>query len=196
MDITYRTARPEDAEAMARLDGSFTTHTVFEVVGGEAGFAVREVPVDPPVRKVFPQDEVEREAAGGAGGADGSGAAYEAGGAPEGDEQVFVALDGEVVCGFAAVTYAPWNRRVTVDDIEVSPTHRGRGIGRTLMEHASAFARERGAAHLWLEVSTLNAPAVHAYRSMGFALCGLDTALYDGTASAGEQALFMSRPCS
>lgn len=194
MDITYRTARPEDAEAIARLDGSFTTHTVFEVVGGEAGFSVREVPVDPPVRKVFPGDEAEDgdEGEGEGGAADTPDAV---GGAAECDERVFVALDGEAVCGFAAVTYAPWNRRVTIDDIEVSPAHRGRGIGRTLMEHAAGFARERGAAHLWLEVSTVNAPAVHAYRSMGFALCGLDTALYDGTASAGEQALFMSRPC-
>ncbi|MEU6863423.1 GNAT family N-acetyltransferase [Streptomyces sp. NPDC046876] len=188
MDITYRTARPEDAEGIARLDGSFTTHTVFEVAGGEAGFTVREVPVDPPVRKVFPDDTDQAED-------DAAHAPDAVGGPAEGDERVFVALDGEAVCGFAAVTYAAWNRRVTIDDIEVSPAHRGRGIGRTLMEHAAAFARERGAAHLWLEVSTVNAPAVHAYRSMGFALCGLDTALYDGTASAGEQALFMSRPC-
>jgi hypothetical protein len=28
---------------------------------------------------------------------------------------------------------------------------------------------------------------------MGFVFCGLDTSLYDGTQSAGEQALFMSR---
>jgi hypothetical protein len=28
---------------------------------------------------------------------------------------------------------------------------------------------------------------------MGFTFCGLDTSLYDGTESAGEQALFMSR---
>lgn len=27
----------------------------------------------------------------------------------------------------------------------------------------------------------------------GFTFCGLDTTLYDGTASTGEQALFMSR---
>ncbi len=185
MDITYRTALPEDAEAIARLDGSFTTHTVFEVVGGEVGFTVREVPVDPPVHKVFPGAEDDGE----------DGDPGECGEGAEADERVFVALDGGAVCGFAAVTYAPWNRRLTIDDIEVSPAHRGRGIGRGLMEHAAGFARERGAAHLWLEVSTVNAPAVHAYRRMGFALCGLDTALYDGTASAGEQALFMTRSC-
>lgn len=40
-----------------------------------------------------------------------------------------------------------------------------------------------------------DAPAIHAYRRMGFAFCGLDTALYDGTPSSGEQALYMSMPC-
>ncbi|MFJ2821294.1 GNAT family N-acetyltransferase [Streptomyces toxytricini] len=179
MDITYRTARPEDAEAIARIDSSFATGTVFEVTAGEEGFRVREVPVDPPLHKVFPD------------------AGEEAGGGSEGgDERVFVALDGAEVCGFAAVGYAAWNRRLTIDDIEVAPAHRGRGIGRALMELAAGFGRERGAAHLWLEVSSVNAPAVHAYRRMGFTLCGLDTALYDGTPSAGERALYMARPCT
>ncbi|MET9603500.1 GNAT family N-acetyltransferase [Streptomyces sp. NPDC006512] len=177
--VEYRTARPADRAAIEALDGSFHTATVFDVTVSETGFALAEIPVDPPLHKVFPPDE------------DGPGAAE---GGSE-DARTFVAVDGGVLCGFAAVTYAAWNRRLTVEDIEVAPGHRGRGIGRTLMEHAAAFARARGAAHLWLEVSSVNAPAVHAYRRMGFSLCGLDTALYDGTPAAGERALFMSRPC-
>ncbi|MCX5379824.1 N-acetyltransferase [Streptomyces sp. NBC_00091] len=183
--VEYRTARAGDREAMEALDGSFHTGTVFEVTRSEAGFALREVPVDPPLHKVFPpaqddegdEDDEDEDEDGGE------------------HSRTFVALDAGTLCGFAAVTYAPWNRRLTVEDIEVAPTHRGRGVGRALMELAAGFARERGAAHLWLEVSTVNAPAVHAYRRMGFTLCGLDTALYDGTPAAGEQALFMSRPC-
>ncbi|GHH43091.1 hypothetical protein GCM10018773_28520 [Streptomyces candidus] len=38
-------------------------------------------------------------------------------------------------------------------------------------------------------------PAVRAYRRMGFVLCGLDTSLYEFTASAGEYALYMRKPC-
>lgn len=60
---------------------------------------------------------------------------------------------------------------------------------------AAQFARERGAGHIWLEVTNINAPAIHAYRRMGFTFCGLDTTLYDGTPSQGEQALYMSMPC-
>ncbi|MFD0377169.1 GNAT family N-acetyltransferase [Streptomyces sp. NPDC127112] len=182
--VQYRTARPGDREAIEALDGSFRTRTVFEVESSATGFALREVPVDPPLHKVFPPDEPEEPEVADEPEEDGTGQA-----------RTFVALDGGTLCGFAAVRYAPWNRRLTVEDIEVAPAHRGRGIGRALMDLAAGFARERGAAHLWLEVSSVNAPAVHAYRRMGFTLCGLDTALYDGTPAAGERALFMSRPC-
>ncbi|MER5870715.1 GNAT family N-acetyltransferase [Streptomyces sp. NPDC002044] len=181
--IVYRLARPEDAGAIEALDSSFTTATVFEVTASDTGFALREVPVDPPVRKVFPPEEHDEQALGG-GGRDSAG-----------DARTYVALHGGRVRGFAAVGYGAWNRRLTVEDIEVAPDDRGRGIGRGLMECAADFARERGADHLWLEVSTVNAPAVHAYRRMGFAFCGLDTSLYGGTPAAGEQALYMSRPC-
>ncbi|WP_327734124.1 GNAT family N-acetyltransferase [Streptomyces nojiriensis] len=186
--IVYRLARPEDAGAIEALDSSFTTSTVFEVSdpgsgdGAGFGFLLREVPVDPPVHKVFPPEEHDEQVFGG-------------GKDSDADARTFVALDGDLLCGFAAVGYAPWNRRLTIEDIEVSPGHRGRGIGRALMECAERFARERGAEHLWLEVSSVNAPAVHAYRRMGFTFCGLDTALYGGTPAAGEQALYMSRPC-
>ncbi|MFF2193049.1 GNAT family N-acetyltransferase [Streptomyces sp. NPDC058157] len=191
--VEYRTARPGDRAAIEALDGSFRTRTVFEVESSADGFALREVPVDPPLHKVFPPEEPdEPDEPGGAGGA---GDAGEPQGDGTGHARTFVALDGGALCGFAAVRYAPWNRRLTVEDIEVAPAHRGRGIGRALMDLAAGFARERGAAHLWLEVSSVNAPAVHAYRRMGFSLCGLDTALYDGTSAAGERALYMSRPC-
>ena len=182
--IVYRLARPEDAGAIEALDSSFTTATVFRATVSEAGFTIREVPVDPPVHKVFPPEEHDEQGLGGTPGAD-----------VEGDARTYVALDGGALCGFVAVGYAAWNRRLTIEDIEVAPGHRGRGIGRALMEHADGFARERGAEHLWLEVSTVNAPAVHAYRRMGFDFCGLDTTLYAGTPAAGERALFMSRPC-
>ncbi|MER5968270.1 GNAT family N-acetyltransferase [Streptomyces sp. NPDC002055] len=191
---TIRTARPEDAAAIEALDGSFTTGTVFEVTATDNGFTLREVPVDPPLTKVFPEsedpedDRPEDERPG----AEGPGRDE----AEDADRRTFVAVgpDGGLV-GFAAVSHSAWNRRMAVEDIEVAPGHRGRGIGRTLMGHAVDFARERGAGHLWLEVTNVNAPAIHAYRRMGFTLCGLDTTLYDGTESAGEQALYLSLPC-
>ncbi|MFC7992630.1 GNAT family N-acetyltransferase [Streptomyces pilosus] len=175
----YRLATPEDTDALRALDSSFTTDTVFRVTVTADGFALREIPVEPPLTKVFPEDE------------------------PDGDDEddaescTFAAhcAAGDLA-GFVAVSYSGWNRRLTIEDIAVVPEHRGRGVGRALMGLARRFARERGAEHLWLEVTNINAPAIHAYRRMGFAFCGLDTTLYDGTPSRGEQALYMSTPCS
>ncbi|MEU2433694.1 GNAT family N-acetyltransferase [Streptomyces sp. NPDC007861] len=179
----YRTARPEDAEAIEALDGSFTTSTVFQVAVADDGFTFREVPVDPPLTKVFPEEESD--------GGDGDGAD----GKESGSRTVVAVGAGGELAGFTAVSYSPWNGRLTIEDIEVAPGHRGRGVGRALMGHAVAFARECGAGHVWLEVTNINAPAIHAYQRMGFAFCGLDTALYEGTASEGEKAIYMSMPC-
>ncbi|MFE2500384.1 GNAT family N-acetyltransferase [Streptomyces rubiginosohelvolus] len=182
-DTTYeiRTATPEDAGLVEALDGSFTTATVFHVETAEDGFTLRETAVDPPLTKVFPDDGDDST--------------------DEGDQELrkdptflAVAPDGSLA-GFVSVAYARWNRRLTIEDIEVAPDHRGRGVGRALMSRAEEFARERGAGHIWLEVTNINAPAIHAYRRMGFALCGLDTSLYEFTASAGEYALYLSKPC-
>ncbi|MFJ6613405.1 GNAT family N-acetyltransferase [Streptomyces sp. NPDC091289] len=178
-----RTARPEDAESVEALDGSFTTATVFRVEIAENGFTLRETPVDQPLTKVFPEDESD-------------GDDDEDDGSEDPDSPTFLALgaDGSLA-GFVSVSYGAWNRRLTIEDIEVAPGHRGRGVGRTLMARAEEFARERGAGQIWLEVTNINAPAIHAYRRMGFSLCGLDTSLYAFTSSAGEYALYMSKPC-
>ncbi|MET9452819.1 GNAT family N-acetyltransferase [Streptomyces cinerochromogenes] len=177
MDYEIRTARPEDIQAIDALDGSFTTRTIFQVAVTEDGFALEEIPVDPPIRKVFPAED-----------ADGGPAAEE-----DPNSRTFVAVgpDGRMA-GFAAVSYVPWNRRLAIEDIEVAPAHRGQGVGHALVGHAAEFARERGAGHIWLEVTNINAPAIHAYQRMGFTFCGLDTTLYDGTPSSGERALYMS----
>lgn len=173
----YRIAAPGDAEAIRALDDSFTTGTVFQVTVTGEGFALREIPVEPPLAKVFPEDNPD-------------------GDEDDADSRTFVAHDATGdLAGFAAVSYSGWNRRLTIEDIAVAPPHRGRGVGRALMGLAKEFARERGAGHLWLEVTNINAPAIHAYRRMGFAFCGLDTTLYEGTPSKGEQALYMSMPC-
>ncbi|WP_376770047.1 GNAT family N-acetyltransferase [Actinomadura luteofluorescens] len=94
----------------------------------------------PPIHKVFPADEDTR--------ADRD---------PE-SSQTVVAYSGDDLCGFVESSFEPWNRRLTICDIEVAPGWRGRGLGRTLMSHAFDFAEERGAGHVWLEVSNINAP--------------------------------------
>lgn len=175
--ITYREALPEDEDGMHAVDGSFRTDTVFEAHVTEDGVRLQATTVAPPIHKIFPPDT-------------------EPAGADDGTARTYVALDGDRVCGFVVTRYHSWNRRLTIADIEVSASHRRRGVGRGLMDRAVNVAREYGAGHVWLEVSNVNAPAVLAYRRMGFTLCGVDTSLYEGTESAGEWAIFMSKPCA
>ncbi|MEV8475340.1 GNAT family N-acetyltransferase [Streptomyces sp. NPDC051173] len=170
--VTYRAATSEDRKRAEAIDNSFTTDTVLEVTATDAEFRVTPVPVDPPVHKVYPDDEDETD----------------------GEEHVIVAIDTEGdVCGAITLAYATWNCRLHIADLRVSPPHRGRGIGTALMERALTHGRDLAARTAWLEVTNVNAPAVRAYRRLGFALCGLDTSLYVGTESEGEVALFMSR---
>ncbi|WP_369386912.1 GNAT family N-acetyltransferase [Streptomyces sp. CG1] len=174
--VVYRPARAEDFAAMAEIDGSFTTDSVFEVTAAAGVFTIRQTALDSPLHKTFPDESDDDD-----------------GGGDAEPTHTVVAVAGDELCGFLQASFAPWNARVTIRDIEVAPQWRGRGIGSSLMRHAFGFAREHGAVHVWLEVSNINAPAVRAYLRMGFVFCGLDTTLYDGTESAGERALFMSR---
>lgn len=51
--------------------------------------------------------------------------------------------------------------------IAVHPAHRGKGLGRKLMQHLEQDARSRGAVQMFLEMRSNN-PAESLYRSCGF----------------------------
>ncbi|UQI47139.1 GNAT family N-acetyltransferase [Streptomyces sp. HU2014] len=176
-EMAYRPALPRDFEDIEALDNSFTTGSVLEVTATEEGFRLRAVPVDPPLRKVYPAEDEGVEGLGG-----------------DDEARAVVAYDAGGLCGAVTFAHSAWNRRLLISDVRVAPHRRGQGVGSALMERALGQGRELGARTAWLEVTNVNAPAVRAYRRMGFALCGLDTTLYTGTASEGEIALFMSRP--
>jgi ribosomal protein S18 acetylase RimI-like enzyme len=55
-----------------------------------------------------------------------------------------------------------------VSDLGVTPSVRGRGVGRALLEAAETYARSRGAAELRIAVLEGNRPAAHLYESAGF----------------------------
>jgi ribosomal protein S18 acetylase RimI-like enzyme len=55
-----------------------------------------------------------------------------------------------------------------VQAVEVSPAHRGRGHGRTLMLAAEAACRAAGTAAVGLNVFTANTVAIRLYASLGY----------------------------
>jgi ribosomal protein S18 acetylase RimI-like enzyme len=73
-----------------------------------------------------------------------------------------------------------WNRFAIVWDIAVHPPFRRQGVGRSLMEQAIRWARERRLPGVMLEAQNINVSACRFYESCGFSLGGFDRHLYRG----------------
>ena len=173
--LTLRPLRwPEDREPLLALDTSFTTDSVYRVVASGLSFALEATPVAPSLRKVY----------------DLSG---EVDGLP-GFERVIIAEVGGELAGMAALKYEAWNRRAVLWHLYIGPAHRGRGVGRALVDAAVAAARQFPARCLWLETQSVNYGAIQFYQRVGFRCCGLDTTLYDLGGAAEEAAVFFARP--
>jgi len=94
----------------------------------------------------------------------------------EANGRVFVAEQDGTVVGFVAVLAAqrftelddPPGTYAFVTDVVIQASHRGRGIGRQLLQHAEAFARGAGATELRIGVLAENTVARRLYRSAGF----------------------------
>jgi ribosomal-protein-alanine N-acetyltransferase len=104
-----------------------------------------------------------------------------------------IARDGEAPVGFSL-------SRVVVDEAEllllaVTPEARGRGVGKTLLEHFHLCAVSRGARRLHLEVRDGNG-AVNLYQTSGFTLVGRRSRYYSGGDGQLYDALSLSRPAA
>ena len=72
-------------------------------------------------------------------------------------------------------------------DVAVDRNHRGKGIGKLLVERVLSDCRGREAAFVSLEVRESNLSAIHLYRQLGFIETGCRKAYYEN----GEDALLM-----
>ena len=80
------------------------------------------------------------------------------------EKEAFV---GIAVCkwGFSTFAGKPY---LNIHDLAVLPSHRGKGIGRTLMRKAEQIAKEAGCSKLTLEVHDSNEGAKRLYASEGY----------------------------
>ncbi|WP_326550714.1 GNAT family N-acetyltransferase [Micromonospora sp. NBC_01813] len=174
MEIRIRTVvGPAEIAALAGLDTSFSTTSVYRVAVREDGFGLSETPVPPLSRRYDLTEGVT------------------AGSRPW-DLYALAVADTRPV-GFMATTYERWNGRQVVNELHVAPAHRRRGLARDLLGLVAVTARENGAREIWLETQNVNIAAVRAYRRLGFALTGIDTTRYLPPYD-DEVALFMSAP--
>jgi GNAT superfamily N-acetyltransferase len=85
------------------------------------------------------------------------------------DRVTYVAEYGDRWIGMATgLVDSPDDSRLALVGMFVEPDARGRGIGVALIEAVVAWARERGAAHLYLWVTSTNRPAIALYQRCGF----------------------------
>lgn len=64
-------------------------------------------------------------------------------------------------------------------NLAVAESHRGRGLGRRLLDEVLDRARQQGVKSLYLEVRVSNAAAIELYRSVGFKDVGFRKKYYD-----------------
>ena len=171
--------RTRDRRAVEAIDTSFQTSTVYDVVTGARAIELVPRALAAPLTKRYAIGEVF---APWASWTDGWVATNE-----NGDEG-----DGGAVRGFATVEYEAWHERLVLWFLYVDPPWRRRGVGRALLERVEAHGQDLGATHVWLETSSVNAPAIAAYERLGYALCGADRLFY-GRYMPGEQAIYLAK---
>jgi ribosomal protein S18 acetylase RimI-like enzyme len=97
----------------------------------------------------------------------------------EADEPVGIAV---CFVGFSTFAAQPL---LNIHDLAVVPAHRGRGVGRLLLERVEARARGLGCCKLTLEVRADNHRAQRLYTQVGFG---------DGAFNQGARTWFLQKP--
>jgi len=73
--------------------------------------------------------------------------------------------------GFALyfTSYSTWlgHHGIRLEDLYVTPTHRGKGIGKALLAHLARIAVDQGCPRLEWDVLTWNTPAIRVYEAIG-----------------------------
>jgi GNAT superfamily N-acetyltransferase len=93
-------------------------------------------------------------------------------GATGADRVTYVAEDGNrwigLVTGIKETSDDPCQARFVLVSMFVEPGARRRGVGTGLVEAVTGWAREQGAARMYLGVTLTNWPAIQLYRRCGF----------------------------
>lgn len=93
------------------------------------------------------------------------------------DKAIFLAYADEECIG-QIVLRKDWNRYAFIEDICVSKTSRGQGIGTALIQSAVLWAKKVGLCGLALETQDNNLLACRFYAKSGFAIGAVNTMMY------------------
>ncbi len=172
--VRIEVVTPVDARvrSLRALDSSYVTDVVYRVDVSPNGFVLSRERVTPPLSERYD-------------------VLASCDGATPWDAVVLATSD-EGLAGFAATTYAEWNRRQVLNELHVAPHVRRTGIARRLVAEVDSIGRRNAAREIWVETQNVNAPAIEVYLRLGFRLTGIDVTLYPSP-SEGEVAVFLSK---
>lgn len=91
--------------------------------------------------------------------------------------RVFGLYAADELCGYLEVGDERHNR-LRIHNLLIEMPFRGRGYGRALLKFAQELCVAESFRELVLETQSCNDPAIHAYRSSGFKVMGLDLTHY------------------
>jgi GNAT superfamily N-acetyltransferase len=98
------------------------------------------------------------------------------------ERTLFVVEDEGVLAGFIdvhvqrTVEEEPYGE---VGGLAIAAGHRAAGLGRTLLEAAAAWSRERGLAHLWIRANLARGAAAHGFYERVGCLTVKDQRVYE-----------------
>jgi ribosomal protein S18 acetylase RimI-like enzyme len=138
---------------------------------GQITFSFREVRLPRSVVVVYPRDPMSL--------------------AEEGQRRtgMLVAVDESLPVGYICVVDDRSSGAARVTDLVVAPERRRQGIASALLTAAQAWALERGARRLVLEMQSKNQPCIRLAQKFGYEFCGYNDQYYP----TQDVALFFGR---
>jgi len=106
----------------------------------------------------------------------------------------FGLLENGRLAAICILEYQTWNNLLNIEQIEVLPDLRGRGLGVKLLAEVQKTAVRLNVRAVSLETQNTNGEAISFYRKNGYSIEGIDLSFYTNTdLTEGEVAIFMKK---
>ncbi len=103
----------------------------------------------------------------------------------------FGAYENNELAGIVLCEERKWNNTLYIENLLVSESQRGKGIGKSLMKKVIETAAQNNLRHIELETQNTNGHAIGFYSKLGFSVTGMNLTLYDPDENNEEVAIFM-----
>lgn len=161
MEISLREMDQHNLQDAGECDGTFTVDSRLAISTDGTGIQFSIVPTTP-YQKKYPGDSFDYND-------------Y----IEKPDRIVYLAYVENIIAGEIRLR-KNWNNYAYIEDIVVDAEFRRRGIGRSLINKAIHWAKEKNLPGIMLETQDNNAAGCLLYQACGLELAGLDRHLYHG----------------